>query len=149
MRTFLYALSILAVVGLAFWAYREGYDTRATERAVAKLEREIGRRHHALSMLRAEWAYLNRPDRLHELAEMNFERLGLAPLSAAHFATAEEVGYPPPKRNRTARRPTPSNGPKPGDMVDDVLIMNHAYGADAAPRVIAPPSLARDGEQLP
>ena len=61
MRILLYALSVSVVVILAFWAYGEGYETRATERDVARLERTIGARHQELSMLRAEWAYLNRP----------------------------------------------------------------------------------------
>lgn len=147
MRAVLYSTCIAAVVGLAFWAYGEGYETRATERAVAKLEREIGARHQELSMLRAEWAYLNRPDRLHALAEMNFETLGLMPLAPDHFARADQVAYPPP----AASRPTPQWGQ--GEVVerkiDDVIVMNHSFGADTAPRVIAPPRLADDGEQLP
>ncbi|MEM7491113.1 MAG: cell division protein FtsL [Pseudomonadota bacterium] len=146
MKTLLYTLSIAAVVGLAFWSYRESYDTRATERAVAQLQREIGRRHQTLSMLRAEWAYLNRPDRLHALAEMNFESLGLMPLTPDHFAAVDQVSFPPPE----PERPEPWDPQvRLGDKIGDVIIMNHAYGADAPPRVIAPPTLADDGEQLP
>lgn len=147
MRTLLYALSIAVVVGLAFWAYGEGYETRQTEREVARLERIVGARHQELSMLRAEWAYLNRPDRLHELVEMNFESLGLIPLAPDHFALADQVGYPPPP---------PPEAPASvfeqaelGEELGDVIVMTHRYGADAAPRLIAPPTLADDGEQLP
>ncbi|WP_371157067.1 cell division protein FtsL [Jannaschia sp. 2305UL9-9] len=147
MRGLLYTLSVFAVVALGFWAYREGYETRATERAVASLERQIGERHQELSMLRAEWAYLNRPDRLHALAEMNFERLGLMPLSPDHFALTEQVGYAPPDV------PNPLDDVMADDLLEDmvseVIIMNHRYGADVAATVIAPPTLADDGEQLP
>ncbi|MCK0167381.1 hypothetical protein MWU52_07455 [Jannaschia sp. S6380] len=146
MRAFLYALSICAVVGLAFWAYGSGYKTRATERAVAKLEREIGARHQELSMLRAEWAYLNRPDRLHELAEMNFESLGLMPLAPDHFGLIDQVGYPPPAPE------WPGQDWAALELeaeIGEVIVMNHRFGADAAPRLIAPPTLADDGEQLP
>ncbi|CUH19605.1 putative secreted (periplasmic) protein [Jannaschia seosinensis] len=151
MRAVLYAASIVALVGLAYWAYDQGYETRATEREVAKLERRIGALHQEMSMLRAEWAYLNRPDRLHALAEMNFERLGLMALTPAHYALAEQVGYPP------LAPPPPPEAPSAadwadvelGDEVDGVIIMNHVYGANAAPRVITPPTLAGDGEQLP
>ena len=145
MRSLFYALSILAVVAMAFWAYGEGYETRQTERAVARLEREIGARHHELSMLRAEWAYLNRPDRLHALAEMNFETLGLIPLAPDHFALTEQVAYPPPEPVFE----TVDQGIIQDETVKDVEIMTHRFGADAAPRLIAPPTLADDGEQLP
>lgn len=148
MRGFLYALSICAVIGLAFWAYREGYGTRATERDVALLEMKIGQRTQELSLLRAEWAYLNRPDRLHDLAEMNFESLGLMPLAPDHFALAEQVAYPPPAPEwpqQLAR----SEAEELEEEVDGVVIMNHRYGADAIPRIISPPTLPDDGEQLP
>ncbi|MEM7643238.1 MAG: cell division protein FtsL [Pseudomonadota bacterium] len=146
MRTLLYALSIAAVVGLAFWSYRESYETRATERAVADLQRKIGQRHQKLSMLRAEWAYLNRPDRLNALAEMNFETLGLMPLTPDHFADLGDVGFAPP----APEWPQDWTPEAPLDgKIGDIIIMNHAYGADAPPRVIAPPTLADDGEQLP
>ncbi|UWQ19328.1 cell division protein FtsL [Jannaschia sp. M317] len=147
MRGLLYTVSVFAVVALGFWAYREGYETRETERAVDRLQRQIGERHQELSMLRAEWAYLNRPDRLHALAEMNFERLGLMALSSDHFALTEQVGYPLPAAPDWA--PELANSTPLDDALSEVIIMNHAYGADAQPRMIAPPSLADDGEQLP
>ncbi len=138
MRAMLYATCIAGVVGLAFWAYGEGYETRATERGVARLEQEIGNRHQELSMLRAEWAYLNRPDRLHALAEMNFETLGLVSLSPDHFAQTDQVGYPLPGPDRPA--PARLAGAVLEEQIDDVIVMNHSFGADTAPRVIAPVS---------
>ena len=148
MRTLFYALSIAAVVGMAFWAYGEGYETRQTEREVARLEREIGARHQELSMLRAEWAYLNRPDRLHELAEMNFDSLGLIPLAPDHFALADQVGYPPPPPPEAPVIAWEDLGDL-ADDIEDIVVMTHRFGADAPPRLIAPPTLADDGEQLP
>jgi hypothetical protein len=45
-------------------------------------------------MQRAEWAYLNRPERLRELAEIHFAELRLMPLLPEHFAAPEAVSYP-------------------------------------------------------
>ena len=149
MRGVLYTLSIILVVALAFWAYDEGYETRATERAVAQLKREIGQRHQELSMLNAEWAYLNRPDRLAALAEMNFETLGLMPLSAEHFATIDQVAYPLPEPVAPQPPEAWAVGEALSDKLGEVIVMTHRYGADTAPRLIAPPTLAEDGEQLP
>lgn len=94
MKSFLYVLSALAVLGLAFWAYRENYETQANLREVRKLQNDIAGLREALTIQRAEWAYLNRPDRLRELATMNFDKLGLLPLSPEQFGHPQEVAYP-------------------------------------------------------
>jgi hypothetical protein len=149
MRGLLYALSVVAIVGLAFWAYREGYQTRDTERAVAGLQREIGRRHQELSMLRAEWAYLNRPDRLSALAEMNFESLGLMPLAPDHFAQADQVAYP--VRQVPAWPAQWTEADLLEEEVDGVIVMfsGPTTGPSAPQAPVPPPTMPRDGEQLP
>ena len=96
MRAVLYALSFLAVMGLAFWAYRENYATQKSLRHVEDLQTEIGTLREALTVQRAEWAYLNRPDRLRELSTINFDRLGLFPLEPTQFGQIDQVSYPAP-----------------------------------------------------
>ena len=96
MKTLLYVLSTLAVVALAFWAYRENYATQAALREMDRLHAEIRHSHARLSVLRAEWAYLNRPDRLRELADLNFDRLNLLPLRPDQFGLVDEVAFPRP-----------------------------------------------------
>lgn len=96
MRWFLYAFSALAVMGLVFWAYRENYATQQSLKDVARLQRDIASLREALSIQRAEWAYLNRPDRLNELATINFDRLGLLPLEPGQFGQTDQVSYPMP-----------------------------------------------------
>ena len=97
MRNLLHVLSALAVVALGFWAYRENYRTQAELESVRGLQSEIAGLRAALSMLRAEWAYLNRPDRLRELADLNFDRLQLLPLVPDQFGSIAEVAYPVPE----------------------------------------------------
>ncbi len=97
MKAFLSVLAALGVMALAFWAYRENYATQAVLDDVERLEREIAETREALSVLRAEWAYLNRPDRLRDLAELNFDRLGLLPLLPEQFSAVDQVTYPQPE----------------------------------------------------
>ncbi len=94
MRTFLYVISTLAVIGLGYWAYRENYETQAALNHVKQLRRDIGDKREELAVLRAEWAYLNRPDRLRDLAEMNYDRLGLVPLAPEQFGRVDQIAYP-------------------------------------------------------
>jgi hypothetical protein len=94
MKSFLHVLAAMAVMGLAFWAYRENYATQAALREVRALHNEIGLAHARLNMLNAEWAYLNRPDRLRDLADLNFDRLGLLPLLPDGFGKVDQVAYP-------------------------------------------------------
>ncbi|SIT77185.1 cell division protein FtsL [Pontibaca methylaminivorans] len=96
MRALSYVLTVLAVFGLAFWAYRENYSTQQALREARSLQRQIGEARLRMSVLRAEWAYLNRPSRLMELAEINFDRLGLLPFDSEQFGRVDEVSYPPP-----------------------------------------------------
>lgn len=96
MRPVLYVLSFLAVMGLAFWAYRENYATQQALKNNAGLQNQIADLREALAIQRAEWAYLNRPDRLRQLADINFEKLGLLPLQPEQFGQADQVGYPTP-----------------------------------------------------
>ena len=94
MRPVIYVLTFIAVLGLGFWAYRENYATQASLREVAQLQDEIAQLRDSLAIQRAEWAYLNRPSRLRDLAAVNFDRLGLMPMQASQFGVVAEVSYP-------------------------------------------------------
>lgn len=96
MRGLLYFLAAVAVLALGFWSYQENYKTRDAISEVRQLHAQIGRAHERLAMLKAEWAYLNRPDRLSDLAELNFERLGLLPLMPDAFGRVDQIIYPLP-----------------------------------------------------
>ena len=94
MRPVIYVLTFIAVLGLGFWAYREHYQTREALGDVQALSTEIAGLREALALQRAEWAYLNRPDRLRELSTLNFDRLGLLPLQPEQFGDVAQVAYP-------------------------------------------------------
>lgn len=95
MRSLFYMFTVLAVIGLAFWAYHENYKTQAALSEAAALNDEIGTLRARVAKLNAEWAYLNRPDRLRDLAELNFGRLQLLPLTSDQFGRVDQVAFPP------------------------------------------------------
>ncbi|MBW4984729.1 cell division protein FtsL [Mameliella sp. CS4] len=94
MRSLMFLLAAAAVISSGYWAYYENYRTKAELDHVDDLRRDIGGARERLAILRAEWAYLNRPDRLRDLAELNFDRLGLLPLTPNHFAKVDQVAFP-------------------------------------------------------
>ncbi|ADO41567.1 cell division protein FtsL [Ketogulonicigenium vulgare] len=105
MRALLNIAIALFVMGLAFWAYRENYQTQAAQREVNSLRNQIAATHSRNTMLRAEWAYLNRPDRLSELVALNFGELGLLPMMPETFGRIDTIPFPPP-----TVQPTPQPG---------------------------------------
>lgn len=96
MRPLLYFCSALFVMAMAFWAYRENYATQKALRDLATLQDNIAGLREDIAMQKAEWAYLNRPTRLKELATVNFDRLNLLPLEPEQMADGKSVAFPAP-----------------------------------------------------
>ena len=96
MRPFLFVISAMILMSLAFWAYRENYATQRALKDVSNLNQEISNLREALSQQRAEWAYLNRPSRLRDLAALNFDSLGLLPIEPGQFGRVNQVAFPMP-----------------------------------------------------
>ena len=94
MKSVFFFLAACVVMALAVWAYRQNYETQATLREVKDLRAEIADLRERAGVLRAEWAYLNRPERLADLADMNFDTLGLLPFRPEHFGRIDEIPYP-------------------------------------------------------
>ncbi len=100
MRNALLFLAFMGVVGLAFWAYKENYRTKAAIDEMTAVRQNIAGLRETLGVLRAEWAYLNRPDRLQELANINFDKLQLLPFESAQFAAVAQIARPLPPAER-------------------------------------------------
>ena len=86
----------VALLFAASYAYRIKIETRELEKRVASLRGEVTQRRGAVATLNAEWAYLNRPDRLRELVNLNFSRLKLVPFTADQFVDVGQVAFPAP-----------------------------------------------------
>ena len=103
MRSLMFVAIATVVMALAFWAYDQNYRTQAAIRETEDLQEEIARLRERLSVLRAEWAYLNRPDRLRDLADLNFDRLKLLPLAPGQFGSPDQISSPLGPETRIAR----------------------------------------------
>ena len=77
-------LAILAGTGL----FRVKYEVQAREEQLAELNRALERNREAIHILRAEWAYLNRPERL---AELNRRHLGLVPVIGQQIGAIDDI----------------------------------------------------------
>ncbi|ARN81624.1 cell division protein FtsL [Methylocystis bryophila] len=75
-------LSILVLLGSAVYAYTIKYETTFRTEQIAKAKLEIKSEQDAIGVLRAEWAFLTRPERIQKLAD---RYLDLEPLSLAQI----------------------------------------------------------------
>jgi hypothetical protein len=94
MRSLFFIVCATFVIGLAYWAYTENYKTQGALKEVRALQKQIAREKETIAVLKVEWAYLNRPDRLRDLVDLNFEDLKLIPLLPSHFGDSGMVEYP-------------------------------------------------------
>lgn len=117
----------LAAVGLAIGAaatlYQVKYEVRLLEREARELHRNVARERQSIQVLEAEWAFLNQPSRIQDLAE---RYLDLKPLKPSQISTVERLPLRPvnpapegeaaPDPLIAAVTPTPAK-PAPGKPV--------------------------------
>lgn len=123
MKYLLHVSSIVLVAVCATWAYRVNYATQEALNRVADLE-DIAQEREALAVLDAEWAFLNRPDRLRALVTANAAALGLQDLTPDQFGDVAMVAFPPdpdataptPASQPVAGKALPSSSSKPGSV---------------------------------
>lgn len=94
MKLVLKVLTALLVLFLAQWATSEMGQTRAALKERANLRAQVSDKKNEITVLRAEWAYLNRPDRLRALVDLNAEFLQLMPLGPEQFGEIDQIAFP-------------------------------------------------------
>lgn len=83
-------LWMAVIVAASFILYRVKYDVQALRAQVAEASRELAAEEEALRVANAEWAYLNRPQRLKELAAKHLDAMAL---KADQVAEIEAVPF--------------------------------------------------------
>ena len=61
------------------------YETRDKKKKIIEIDRKINFTLNRIDLLKAEWAFLNSPERLSKLVDENFLNLNLIPLSKTHI----------------------------------------------------------------
>ena len=93
MKNLFLGFLVFGVMGLALWAYTENYTTKQKLDEIVRLTEKITEARSRLRALNAEWAYLNRPERLAYLVNLNFDELKLLILTSNHFAQLGKIPY--------------------------------------------------------
>lgn len=88
MTRYLNVVVILALIGSAVYAYTIKYQTAYHAEQIAKTKIEIKAERDAIAVLRAEWSFLTRPERVQQLAE---RYLDLQPLTIDRLAAARQL----------------------------------------------------------
>jgi cell division protein FtsL len=98
MLRFINICLVLALVALAYVIYEGKYQARALDEDIAGLRKGIETERDAVSVLRAEWSLLNRPERIERLAE---KHLKLGPARPEQLVTLDTVSDRDFERVRT------------------------------------------------
>ena len=94
MRTLVTLSGVCLLVVCATWTYRVNYSTQVAANELADLRSTIASEREAVRVLRSEWAFLNRPDRLSDLTSSRGADLGLVPISPNQFGEIANVAFP-------------------------------------------------------
>lgn len=75
----------------AFALYKVKFQVQTLRGQIAEVSQELARERESLNVVAAEWAYLNRPDRLQKLAEayLNYEAV-----TVEHIADIQAIPFP-------------------------------------------------------
>lgn len=97
----LHFLAISALIASAGYAYSVKYETLYYAEQVAKLKAQVQRERDAIAVLRAEWQYHDRPDRLQAAADLH---LDLQPLKIQQLARLSDLPDRPAREDEIGEK---------------------------------------------
>jgi cell division protein FtsL len=101
MLRFLNVVAILGLIGSAVYAYTIKYQTILRAEQITKLQHKVKAEQDAIAVLRAEWSFLTRPERVQQLAD---QYLDLEPLGVAKIVTAQSLPEKPERVDSIGRK---------------------------------------------
>lgn len=94
MLRLLHLLVIAGLISAAAYVYKIKFDATVQAEQVAKVRRDVRRERDAIALLRAEWARLDNPVRIQDLADRH---LNLRPLESTQFEDFGKLPLRPPQ----------------------------------------------------
>ena len=88
MLRFLNIVAIMSLIGSAVYAYTIKYQTSYRAEQIAKTRIEIKNEHEAIAVVRAEWSFLTRPERIQQLSD---RYLDLQATTVSQIASAQSL----------------------------------------------------------
>ena len=85
------AVLFLFVLLGAFWLYQVKHEAKLEEEKIANLQQQIKEEKEALLLLKAEWSYLNRPERVQTLTDRFSGELGLKEVEPFQIGKATDL----------------------------------------------------------
>ena len=101
MWRFLNVVAICALVGSSVYVYSVKYRTIWSSEQIVTMRHQIQRERDALALLRAEYAYLTRPERIQTLSS---RQLDMQPLALDQIVKATDLPEPAPKVDSIGRK---------------------------------------------
>src|SRR4029079_9150659 len=111
MLRFVHICLVLGLVALAYVIYEVKCEARELYEETAVLKKDIDAERDSVSVLRAEWSLLNRPERIERLAQ---KYLKLPPARPDQLVALEGVSDSDFQRARTAVASQTAPQPAPG-----------------------------------
>ncbi|WP_316860122.1 hypothetical protein [uncultured Cohaesibacter sp.] len=85
-----FLLFLFVLIG-AFWLYQVKHEAKVEGEKIATLEKQIQDEKDALLLLKAEWSYLNRPERVQMLNDEFTDKLGLKSIEPYQIGDLSDV----------------------------------------------------------
>ncbi len=101
MIRFLNIIAICALIGSAGYVYTVKYETLASYEYQAKLKSQIQSERESVAVLKAEWALLNRPERLQAASR---KYLDLQPMNVRQLARLSDLRNQPDRGDPIGRQ---------------------------------------------
>lgn len=97
---------LFVIVIAAFMLYKVKYEVQTLKSQVAETSRQLEMERQSLHVVAAEWAYLNRPERLQKLA---VKYLAASEVTVSQISDIQEIPFP----GQTLAAMDPEEGIKP------------------------------------
>lgn len=124
-------VALAALVGVGLFQLK--HEVQALDEELVRLNRRIAEEHRTIHVLKAEWSYINQPQRLERLAQRH---LDLVPMKPQQITRLADLPRRPPEPVAAAGEPAPAVLPAPTSP-QSRLIGSRATGT-STPRAVQP-----------